>query len=215
MPSQHRETLFLKRRTPSLLVVTCLNVVREIARAAASSRELVERVRRASSRFARAVTVYTYTRIRIRIKRFTVYTVASFWRTRAEPNPPQPAPPPSPYVPTHLFIFLSRSTDEQTLWDFHSPCPVNALFPPFLLPPSSFTYFSSAILFLSRREPERRAATCDSAVPADFLITAFANPLYRAPSMASAREQEGCLFRAQKQIRDTHQPIARATSRAR
>lgn len=93
MPSQHRETLFLKRRTPSLLVVTCLNVVREIARAAASSRELVERVRRASSRFARAVTVYTYTRIRIRIKRFTVYTVASFWRTRAEPNPPQPAPP--------------------------------------------------------------------------------------------------------------------------
>lgn len=193
MPSQHRETLFLERRAPSLLVVTCLIVVREIARAAARSRELVERVRRASSRFARAVTVYTYTRIRIRIKRFTVYTVASFWRTRAEPNPPQPAAArPPPYVPTHLFIFLSRSTDEQTLWDFHSPCPANELFPPFLLP-SSFAYFSSAILFLSRREPGRRAATCDSAVPADFLITAFANRLYRALSMVSACEQKGCL----------------------
>lgn len=189
MPSQHRETLFLERRAPSLLVVTCLIVVREIARAAARSRELVERVRRASSRFARAVTVYTYTRIRIRIKRFTAYAVASFWRTRAEPNPPQPA---RPYVPTHLFIFLSRSTDEQTLWDFHSPCPANALFPPFLLP-SSFTYFSSAILFLSRREPERRAATRDSAVPADFLITAFADRPYRALSMVSACEQKGCL----------------------
>lgn len=111
MPSQHRETLFLERRAPSLLVVTCLIVVREIARAAARSRELVERVRRASSRFARAVTVYTYTRIRIRIKRFTVYTVASFWRTRAEPNPPQPAPP-RMCLRIFLFSCLDRPTNK-------------------------------------------------------------------------------------------------------
>lgn len=38
------------------------------------------------------------------------------------------------------------------------------------------------IPFSTRTGAERRVATCDTAVPADFLIAAFADRLYRAPT---------------------------------
>lgn len=95
----------------SLLVVTRLIVVREIVRTAARSRQLVVRVRRASSRFARAVTVYTYTRIRIRIKRFTVYTVALFWRTRARNLTRRSPPPVCAYASFYFLVSIDRRTN--------------------------------------------------------------------------------------------------------
>lgn len=153
---------FFQKGVSSLLVVTCLIVVREIVRTAARSRELVERVRRASSRFARAVTVYTYTRIRIRIKRFTVYTIALFWRTRARNLTRRSPPPVRAYASFYFLVSIDQRTNSLGL---SLSVPGKRALSTFALLPSSFAYFSSAILFLSRREPVRRAAPRRATAP--------------------------------------------------
>lgn len=104
MPSQHRETLFVERRA---VVASCYLSHRR-AWNHTDCRE-VSRTRRESSAcllpFRQG---HTYTCIRIRIKRFTRYTIALFWRTRAEPNPPQPA------TRMCLRIFLFSRLDRPT-----------------------------------------------------------------------------------------------------
>lgn len=178
MPSQHRETLFVERRA---VVASCYLSHRR-AWNRTDCRE-VSRTRRESSAcllpFRQG---HTYTCIRIRIKRFTRYTIALFWRTRAEPNPPQPAT----RMCLRIFLFsrLDRPTNKLSATFTLRARQTRSFHRRFSFPlrsrasPPRFYSFLDA----NRSGAERRVATCDTAVPADFLITAFADRLYRAPT---------------------------------
>lgn len=202
MPSQHRETLFVERRA---VVASCYLSHRR-AWNHTDCREVSRNRRESSACLLPFRQGHTYTCIRIRIKRFTRYTIALFWRTRAEPNPPQPA------TRMCLRIFLFSRLDR----------PTNKLSATFTLRARQTRSFHRRFSFRlrSRASPPRFYSFLD----ANRSGAARRDVRHRCASrLFNRRLRWSTLSRANRKVAfsrkskygDTHQPMAQATSRAR